>query len=102
MEQATVGGKFALWAGDANGDGRVAFSGQNNDVDAIFTAIDLAPGNLLGLPSFVLNGYRGTDVDLTGSTIFTGEDVNTIFNTVDSHPRNVFGLPTYVIAEQIP
>jgi hypothetical protein len=102
VEQATVDGKFALWAGDANGDGRVAFSGQNNDVDAIFTAIDGAPGNLLGLPSFVLNGYRSTDVDLTGSTIFTGEDVNTIFNIVDSHPRNVFGLPTYVIVEQIP
>ncbi len=102
VEQATVGGRFALWTGDTNGDGRVAFSGQNNDVDAIFTAIDGAPGNLLGLPSFVLNGYRSTDVDLTGSTIFTGEDVNTIFNTVDSHPRNVFGLPTYVIVEQLP
>ena len=102
FEQATIGGKFALWTGDANGDGRVAFSGQNNDVDAIFTAIDQAPGNLLGVPTFILNGYLGTDVDLTGSTIFSGEDVNTIFNTIDGHPRNLFGLPTYVIAEQLP
>jgi hypothetical protein len=102
FEQATVNDKYALWAGDASGDGRVVFSGQGNDVDAIFSAIDQAPGNILRLPSYVLAAYVRQDINLSGEAVFTGQDVNSVFNIIDRHPRNTFNLPTFVIVEQLP
>ncbi|MEZ4833266.1 MAG: lamin tail domain-containing protein [Caldilineaceae bacterium] len=104
FEQASIAGKYALYAGDASKDGQVIFNGQDNDVDVVFSVVDQAPGNDAGLPSYVLNGYFATDIDLNGSTIFSGQynDVNVVFNTTDSHPLNQLGLPTYVISEQVP
>ncbi|MEZ4833264.1 MAG: hypothetical protein R2873_14985 [Caldilineaceae bacterium] len=89
-EQATVDGKFALWAGDASNDGQIILSGQGNDVNPIFNAVTGASGNNLGLPSYIYVGYHAEDIDLGGSAIFTGQynDVNTIFNAIATHPRN--------------
>lgn len=103
-EQVDVGGRYALWAGDTSNQGQMIFSGQNNSVDRIFDAIDQAPTNLLKLPTFVLDGYHGEDIDFNGSAIFSGQDndVDYILNNIDGHPSNPLRLPTFVMPEQLP
>ncbi|MEZ4638362.1 MAG: hypothetical protein R2856_25965 [Caldilineaceae bacterium] len=103
-EQATVNGAYALWAGDASGNELVVFSGSGNDVDSVFNDIDQALGNLLKLPSFILDGYAATDLDLSGGVIFNGQgnDVNVVFNMVNSHPANGLGVQAFVITSQVP
>jgi len=103
FEQATVNGEYALWLGNTSVDDRTVFSGQVNDKNVIFNAVDQAPGNILRLQSFILTAYRETDVTLNGRTIFAGQnnDVNPIFNVVDSHPRNLLRLQSFVIPEQL-
>ncbi|MEM7127906.1 MAG: SdrD B-like domain-containing protein [Chloroflexota bacterium] len=103
LEQITINGGYALWAGNTEADGDAVFTGQGNDIDPIFNAVDQAPGNFLKLPSYVFPGYRLEDVNLDGNTIFAGQnnDVDYIFNNVDGHTRNFLKLPTYVIPEQL-
>jgi hypothetical protein len=103
-EQATVGGKYAMWAGNVNVNTSVVFAGQNNDKDPIFNQVDQAPGNFLHSQSYVFNGYLLGDVNLDGHAIFAGQgnDVDFIFNNVDGHPRNLTRSQSYVIRQQLP
>lgn len=102
-EQIIVGGNYALWAGDADADQKVVFAGQNNDIDAIFNAVDQAPLNLFGIQTYILSGYYLTDINLDGKVIFAGQnnDLDVIFNIVTGHPGNVFRLQTFTIPQQM-
>ncbi|WP_367390402.1 beta strand repeat-containing protein [Lewinella sp. LCG006] len=104
LEQITVNGQYALWAGNTNANRSVIYAGQANDKDPIFNEIDQATANFLRLQTFILPGYNLGDVNLSGETIFAGQnnDVDPIFNNVDGHPRNFIRLQTFVIPEQLP
>jgi hypothetical protein len=103
FEQVTIGGKFALWAGNVNTNTSVVFAGQNNDKDPVFNQIDQAPGNIFHSQSYVYNGYHLGDVNMDGKAIFAGQtnDVDFIFNNVDGHPRNITHSQSYVIRQQL-
>jgi len=103
FEQATIGGRYALWAGNTNQNQSTVYSGQVNDKSPIFNKIDTAPGNSLRLQSYVFNGYHPEDVNLSGEAIYSGQnnDPNYIFNIVDSHPRNLLRLQSFVAKEQL-
>jgi len=58
---------FALWDGDANGDGQVAYNGASNDRSAVLTEVGVAtPGNT------VIDTYSGNDVNMDGDVIYNG------------------------------
>ena len=103
VEQATIGGRFALWAANTNQNSGTVYSGQNNDKSPIFNKVDSAPGNSLRLQSYVFNGYHAEDVNMSGEAIYSGQnnDPNYIFNIVDSHPKNTLRLQSFVIREQL-
>ncbi|MTB53976.1 Ig-like domain-containing protein [Lewinella sp. W8] len=104
VEQITVDGKYALWAGNTNLNNSVIFAGQQNDKNPIFNEVDQAPGNVFRFQTFVLPGYFLGDVNMDGNSIFAGQnnDVDPIFNNVDGHPRNTARFQTFVILEQLP
>lgn len=103
LEQITIEGKYALWAGNVNTDRKVIYAGQNNDKDPIFNQVDQAPANLFNSQTYVYNGYHLGDVTMDGSAIFAGQnnDVDPIFNNVDGHPRNILHSQTFIIREQL-
>jgi hypothetical protein len=103
LEQVTINGEFALWAGNVNTNTSVVFAGQNNDKDPVFNQIDQAPGNIFQSQSYVYNGYHLGDVNMDGRAIFAGQnnDVDFIFNNVDGHPRNVTRSQSFVIRQQL-
>lgn len=103
LEQKTINGKFALWAGNVNKNNSVVFAGQNNDKDPIFNQVDQAPGNIFKSQTYIYNGYHLGDVNMDGSAIFAGQrnDVDPIFNNVDSHPKNILKSQTFIIRQQL-
>lgn len=103
LEQITINGKFALWAGNVNKNKTVVFAGQNNDKDPIFNQVDQAPGNIFRSQTYVYNGYHLGDVNMNARAVFAGQnnDVDPIFNNVDGHPRNIFRSQTFLIREQL-
>jgi hypothetical protein len=103
FEQVTVNGQYALWAGNTNANTNIIFAGQNNDKDPIFDEINLAPGNIFDLQTYIRTGYNLGDVDMNGATIFAGQnnDVDYIFNNIDGFPLNALKLQTFIIPEQL-
>jgi hypothetical protein len=103
FEQVTVNDEYALWAGNTNTNTNVIFAGQNNDKNPIFDEVNLNPGNMFSLQTFILAGYNLGDVNMDGSTIFAGQnnDVDFIFNNIDGHPINGLKLQTFIIPEQL-
>ncbi len=113
--QTTFGmpsGVEAMWAGDANGDGRLNYSGGQSDVPSIRSQVFNDPDNsVFGGPpvaSYPSQGYDGTDTNLDGNTVYSGtaSDVLYIRNNIFNNPSNsVFGGPptsTYLFTQQLP
>lgn len=92
---ATVmkGGVRCLWAGDANGNGTIAYTGTGNDRDPILIAIGGS------LPTATLTGqYRLEDVNLDGVVKYTGSN-----NDRDIILQNIGGtVPTATRSQQLP
>jgi hypothetical protein len=59
-------GAFGMWAGDANGDGIVKFSGPSNDQSVLIGVLGTAN---LGMSK---SGYYGSDLNLDGQVKFSG------------------------------
>ncbi len=105
-------GVVALWAGDANDDGRLNYSGPLSDVPYIRSQVFNDPDNsVFGGPpvaSYPSQGYNVTDVDMDGKTVYSGavSDVLYIRNNIFNNPSNsIFGGPptsTFVFTEQLP
>jgi hypothetical protein len=76
---AAVRASFAMFAGDANGNGTVSFSGGSNDRSAILSVIGLS-----NLSNVVSNVYNNADLNLNGSVSYSGSanDRNVILTTV--------------------
>ncbi len=113
--QTTFGmpsGVVAMWAGDANGDGQLNYSGALSDVPGIRSQVFNDPNNsVFGGPpvaSYQSTGYNTTDIDMDGLTVYSGgaSDVLHIRNNIFNNPSNsVFGGPptgTYLFIQQLP
>jgi hypothetical protein len=72
-------GKYVLWGGNANGDGKVSFSGIGNDKDDIYL-------NILGSNSgtSLTNTYSRGDINMDGKVNFNGltNDKDYLYNTL--------------------
>ena len=106
-EMVQVNGQYALWAGDANQDGKVKYQGSDNDSFTIFTESINHPANVDDLYSFNgATGYYSGDVNLDGKVKYLGVEADTLlifFNLLGSYPLNTTSLYTYdLFLEQIP
>lgn len=97
-------GELALWAGDANGDKAIQFSGSQSDANAIKDHILADPANVLNFITFSSSGYFSSDIDLNVLARFSGSsnDSNIIKDNVLTFPGNILGLPTYSINTTVP
>lgn len=97
-------GKMALWAGDANNNSNIKFSGSNNDANTTKDYVIADPNNILNFLTFSSTGYLNCDIDLNGFARFSGpqNDSNFIKDNVLAHPNNILGLSTFTILQQIP
>lgn len=86
------GVKALLWAGDVNGDGKVMYTGVNNDRDRILIEI----GGVQATNT--VQGYHTTDVNLDGTVKYTGpqNDRDRILMNQDMPDPNT------LIQEQLP
>ena len=79
-------GKYGMWAGDANGDGQVAYNGSSNDKNSILSEVGLlTPNNLV-------TGYSKNDINMDGTVSYNGisNDKNKILGVVGlSTPNNI-------------
>lgn len=81
-----------LWAGDVNQDGKLLYTGQDNDRDRILSTIGGS------IPTNTVQGYKVEDVNLDGVVKYTGEK-----NDRDPILRNIGGnIPTNVRNAQLP
>ena len=96
--------KWAMWAGDANDDNMVRFSGTSNDANAIKDYVTGHPGNILGFITFAAPGYGLGDVNLDGEGLFVGanNDTNVVKDEVLAHPGNILNFVTFTITQQLP
>jgi len=108
VEMVTVNGKRALWAGDANADGKAKYIGSASDNTPILNEVVTAQG---ANPNPAYNydfatGYYYGDVDMNGKSKYQGStnDPTWIFsNVVVAYPLNVLQLYNYdFLIEQLP
>ncbi len=105
LAQKTMGNFKALWGGNANMDNRVYFQGAAADRNEIFFGVFYDPGNTNGNFNYIVHGYKSTDTNMDGKTIYqgTGNDVDgLIFFNVLLHPNNVLNAINFTILQQIP
>ncbi len=113
--QTTFGlpsGVVAMWAGDANQDGRINYLGALSDTPSIRSQVFNDPNNsVFGGPpiaTYQSSGYVATDLNLDGLTIFSGSntDVLIVRDNIFNNPSNsVFGGPptgTFTFTQQLP
>lgn len=86
-----IGAARCLWAGDANGDGKVRYTGQLNDRDPMLVRVGST------LPTAVFNGYASEDVNMDAQVKYTGTA-----NDRDLIPVNLGGLPTAEMQDALP
>ncbi|WP_020558676.1 cadherin domain-containing protein [Thiofilum flexile] len=93
-----------MWAGDDNISNQVIANGPGNDLNSVLGAVLLTPKNTLLNGNYLLAGYRVTDVDLNGFTLFAGpgNDSNIIVGNVLLHPDNTTFSANFVVSGSVP
>lgn len=96
--------KIAMWAGNANGDTVVQYSGTTPDSPSILSLVLNAPGNFLNFPTYTVTGYHNEDINMDGNTQYSGTTPDTpfILQNVLAHPSNFLNFSTHQIIEQLP
>jgi len=71
-------GVFALWDGDANGDGEIKYNGTSNDKNEILGVVGLST------PNNIVSSYSDSDVNMDGDVKYNGtsNDKNEILGVV--------------------
>lgn len=97
-------GRFAMWAGNVNGDAVVQYLGTSPDTPAILSTVLNDVGNFLNFPTYTVTGYNLNDVNMDGNTQYSGlvPDTPFILQNILSHPGNFLNFSTFVISEQLP
>ncbi|WP_053002335.1 BspA family leucine-rich repeat surface protein [Kordia jejudonensis] len=95
---------IGLWAGNANGDHIVQYSGTDPDSPSILSIVLNDSGNFLNFPTFIVNSYSNADTDMDGNAQYSGTNPDTpfILQNVLAHPGNFLNFSTYQIIEQLP
>jgi hypothetical protein len=106
LEQASVGGLKALWAGDANQDGKLKYQGGDSDLNRKVQQLLTAPGNSAFALNFnQANGYYSGDLNLDGKVKYSGADADNhwLFMNVVAYLRNTDAAPNFnLLVEQLP
>jgi hypothetical protein len=90
--QRTLTAVWALWSGNTVHDGKLLYTGQNNDRDEILSKI----GGVV--PTNVVNGFYTEDLNLDGRVMYTCN-----FNDPDLILTNIGGIVmTNERLEQLP
>ncbi len=85
-------GKWMLWSGDVNGDGKLRYTGADNDREPMLQII--GGGN----PTAAQAGYHSQDINMDGVVKYTGAG-----NDRDALLQSIGGsVPTAVRLEQLP
>ena len=99
-------GMQGMWTGDANGDGKVNFTGADNDTNTIRDVVLNNPLNIIiQFYGFTVSGYNNSDINMTGGTNISGanNDANVLRDNILNHPINQFiQFYGYSILEQLP
>jgi len=71
-------GVFALWDGDANGDGEIKYNGTTNDKNEILSVVGLST------PNNIVSSYSDSDANMDGEVKYNGtsNDKNEILGVV--------------------
>lgn len=95
---------FALWAGNANGDGLVRYLGPGNDTNRIKDSVLNHPGNITNNNYFPYTGYDNSDLNLNGIVRYLGpgNDTNVLKDVIRAHPLNTTFSNYFPIFAQIP
>jgi len=89
---AVEGGVRLLWSGDANADGKLRYTGSDNDRDRILLELGGS------IPTNILSGYHDQDVNMDGVLKYTGA-----LNDRDAILLNIGGaVVTNIREEQLP
>ncbi|WP_020558806.1 cadherin domain-containing protein [Thiofilum flexile] len=99
-----VDSKAVMWAGDANKSNQVIANGPNNDVNDLLGPVLVYESNSLLNSNYQLAGYRISDIDMNGYTLFAGpsNDTNIVIGNVLMHPSNTSLSANFVIPGTIP
>ncbi len=102
--QINLGGYNALWCGDLNGDNKIIFQGNNNDINTIFFDVLSDPNNIQYQSHYITEGYKTSDVNMDGEIIYQGinNDANDLFFNVLLHPENTLLSPAFIITSDVP
>jgi hypothetical protein len=94
----------ALWAGDANADGKVISAGANTDVNTLSQKILTAKGNITFSVSYLLQGYDDADIDLNGTIAATGGQTDGFLISLNilRYATNQAVSPSFTIIQQLP
>jgi hypothetical protein len=105
-EQRFSSTPFCLWAGDANRDNKVKYSGTVNDFAIIVNYIITYPTNTTGATNFALAyGYHPADTNMDGLVKYSGagNDVGPVFSSILTYPLNTGQVYNYdLMLEQLP
>jgi hypothetical protein len=92
MKNLTGSGPFGMWAGDANSDGQLKYSGSGSDRQVLL--------NLIGAATLtnVVSGYYTSDFNMNGQVKYSGSgsDRQVLLNNVG------FTTPSNVVNTQVP
>jgi len=71
-------GVFALWDGDANGDGEIKYNGSSNDKNEVLGVVGLST------PNNIVSSYSNADLNMDGEVKYNGSsnDKNQILSVV--------------------
>lgn len=97
--------EMVLWPGDLNGDEKVIFQGPGNDVLKLFQEIILADENEDVIANYILPGYRTTDFNMDGNSIFQGpqnEKAMILIYSILGSSSNPNGLANFVLLQNLP
>lgn len=61
-------GVFALWQGDANGDGNIVYNGGSSDRVVVLDAV----GGVGNMSTVISNTYSATDINMNGNIVYNG------------------------------
>jgi len=100
-----MGAKWALWSGDANGNGAVELVNDPSDITPINNEVVNNVGNPTNDPTWYgIAQYHNADTDLNGYVQFVNDpsDITPISASVTNNPANNTGDPTIVLTQQLP
>ncbi len=102
--QQQIGGLYALWMGDINGDNRVIAAGPENDQTDLLVAVLEHPANTAYNQNYIVTGYSDVDINLDGTIIAAGpdNDINLTLYSVMLHPDNTQSAANFVSETQVP